>query len=98
MGNKFNIGDLVKFRYNTKNRRSFVNKKCKFGIVIHYTQKKDTQYLVSDKNVEFGDTYYQIYWWPHKGSLYHDEDALVLISEIPGTRPDILTSLSGALD
>ena len=97
MGNKFNVGDLVKFKYNTKNRLSFVNKKCKFGIVIHFTRKKDTQYLVSDKNVEFGEVYYQIYWWPYEGSLYHDEDALALISEIPGTRPDILTSLSGAL-
>ena len=97
MSNKFNVGDLVKFKYNTKNRRSFVNKKCKFGIIMHYTHKKDTQYMISDKNVEFGDVYYQVYWWPHEGSLYHDEDALMLISERPFIEPDILTSLSGAL-
>lgn len=54
--------------------------------------------MISDKNVEFGDVYYQVYWWPHEGSLYHDEDALMLISERPFIEPDILTSLSGALE
>ena len=95
MGNKFNIGDLVKFKYNTKNRRSFVNKKCKYGIVLHYTHKKDTQYMISDKNIDFGEIYYLIYWWPHNGTLYHDEDALEIVSKMP---PDIENELSGAFD
>ena len=83
MDNKFNVGDLVKFKYNSRNRRSFVNTQCRYGIILHYTAKKDTQYMASDNIVNFGDLYYQVFWWPHNGILYHEEDALELISKMP---------------
>jgi len=94
MSNKFNIGDLVKFKYNTRNRRSFINKRCRYGIVLNCAEKKNNQYMVSDENIKFGDIYYQVYWWPHDGLLYHDENALQIISKIP---LDVALELSGTL-
>lgn len=93
--NKFNIGDIVKFKYNTRNRRSFVNTRCKYGIVLHYAAKKDTQYMISDKNIDFSDMYYQIFWWPYNGILFHEEDSLELVSSMP---PDIaIADMTGSL-
>jgi len=57
-------------------------------------EKKNNQYMVSDENIKFGDIYYQVYWWPHDGLLYHDENALQIISKIP---LDVALELSGTL-
>lgn len=81
--NKYNVGDLVKFKYNTRNRRSFVRTQCKYGIILYYAAKKDTQYMIEEKEVDFGNMYYQVYWWPFNGVLFHEEDALELVSKMP---------------